>query len=210
MQFKLLLILLTLTLSSIGAFYGFNYYNSNLPIETTNQEVTDSKFKEEIDKFKTEIETKNTEIKNLTSKIETLEKEILGYKNQISNKDSEILNLKKNLSSKESDLDKLDSKLTKQEYCNKMNEYSQLSSSLQFRLSGESGGNGCSTAYASHIGSNTEKAYDYVNGWYKNYKDTGSLYYKKNPDLCLYDVEKMLSKLKDRRDKYREYKQKCE
>ena len=45
---------------------------------------------------------------------------------------------------------------------------------------------------------------------YENYKNTGSIYYKHNPDLCLDDVEKSLSKLKDRRDKYRDYKKKCE
>lgn len=94
-----------------------------------------------------------------------------------------------------------------------MNEYSKLSSDLKFRYGGAVEGEDtlgrCTLTISSQVGSNTENAHEYVSGWYENYKNTGSIYYKHNPDICLDDVEKSLSKLKERRDKYREYKKKC-
>ena len=209
MPLKLIIISAVLLIST-GSYFGYQKYLN--PNNSSNQNIGNS----QEEKLKQELETKNSELKEINTKLENLQKQFEEYKTQtdvykkqITSKDAEISILNKKLGSKESDLNKLDSKLSKQEYCNKMNEYSQLSSELKFRYNGESGGNGCSSGYASHISSNTENAYDYINEWYKNYKSTGSFYYKHNPDVCLYDVEKLMSKLKERRDKYREYKEKC-
>jgi len=213
---NILVISLILVLLGIGGYFASVY----ILAPTTKNVQTESNQDAEV-VLKQEIEKKNEELQNLTKKFEEVQKQtndlqiqIIDFKKQISSKDSEISSLKKEISSKESNLDKLSSSLTKQEACNKMNEYSQLSSELQFRYGGAGEGEDawrrCTSTISSQVGSNTENAYEYVSGWYENYKNTGSIYYKHNPDLCLDDVEKSLSKLKDRRDKYRDYKKKCE
>ena len=212
MNLKIILILVSVTVFSAVSYFG---YVSYFAPKTDIVQVNTGPNNEEIQKQ--QLEKKDEELKNITSKIEGIQKQISdyqsqveGYKKQLASKDAEISSLKKDLSSKESNLDKLGSSLSKQESCNKMNEYSQLSSELKFRTNGESGGNGCSTAYTSNISSNTENAFEYIDAYYENYKNTGSVQYKFSPDVCLYDVERLFSKLKDRRDKYREYKKKCE
>lgn len=192
-----------------GGYFGYQTLNKpqedvvrREDIENLKKEF-EAKIDEEQKKYNQEIQNKNTEISRVNSQNQTL-------LNENKNLTTQISTLKKDVSSKDKEIDKIDSKLSKQESCNKMNEYSQLSSDLKFRTHGESGGNNCSTAYASHISSNTENAYDYIDEWYKNYKSTGSEILRHSPDVCLYDVERLMSKLKERRDKYREYKSKCE
>lgn len=213
MNIKLVAIfLLSFLVISAGGYFGYQKFinSSNLDLNNSREE-----------KLKQDIENKNNELKEVNNKLEILQKQFEEYKSQtdeykkqITSKESEISTLKKEISSKTTNLEKLNSSLTKQEACNKMNEYSQLSSELKFRYGGagegEGAGNGCFVSVSTQVSQNTENAYEYVSGWYDNYKKTGSFYFKSNPDLCLYDVEKLFSKLKDRRDKYREYKEKCE
>jgi len=209
-------ILLSLTFFSAVSYFG---YISYFALKTDIVQVNTGLNNEEI--LKKELEKKDEEIKNITSKIDRIQNQINdyqsqidGYKKQLSSKDAEISSLKKEVSSKNSNIDKLSSSVSKQEACNKMNEYSQLSSDLKFRYGGAGDGEDawrrCTSSISTQVGSNTENAFDYVSGWYDNYKNTGNIYFKHNPDLCLDDVENNFTKLKDRRDKYREYKKKCE
>lgn len=196
-----------------GGYFGYQTFNKpqedvvrREDIENLKKEF-EAKIDEEQKKYNQEIQNKNTEISRVNSQNQTL-------LNENKNLTTQISTLKKDVSSKDKEIDKIDSKLSKQESCNKMNEYSQLSSDLKFRYGGAGEGDDswrrCTSTVSPQVGSNTENAYEYVSGWYENYKNTGNIYYKHNPDLCLDDVEKLLSKLKERRDKYREYKSKCE
>lgn len=157
----------------------------------------------------------------------TLMKEIVNNLSQkTSNLNETISNLSQETSRSKEDAEKLDKelqdskaklekeaaenreKLEKQEACNKANELSQIPGDMVFRNSGSQ--EGCGPSNFSHIPSSTEGALEYIQGFLQNYRNTGSYYWRHNPDICLQDAGNNHPILEERYNKYLYYKKICE
>jgi|GEM_PF-5926798 len=134
-----------------------------------------------------------------------LSQELADLKQEISDLEKQI---QKNKTEQEKATSESQAELSKQQACTKANELSQIPTDMTFRTTGSA--DSCGISNFSHIPSSTQGALEYLNGYLQNYRETKSIYWHHNPDVCLQDAGSHQPVLEARYEEYLKYKKLCD